>query len=274
MKVYGKAETAANSILCAFQSPSTLPAAIAPVFIRRKDGSPCRAWSWANQLLVALHGNSDARGFRQWQSVSRFVRKGQKSFCILSPVMKTREDDDGERKSFLPGFKGTAVFGLAQTDGELLSEVDPELLRWVEMLPLVDVAREWGLVVETYGGRSGATNGWYSGGNGTIALGVRNLSTWAHEMVHAADDRLGQLSAHEPKWRKETVAELGGAVLLECLGQPVDTDLGGCWEYVRSWCGHEGIKPVVASQRMLKRTCDLVSLVLDTAKRLADPAAV
>ena len=74
MRFYGKAEAAANSILRAFQSPSSLPAAIAPVFIQRKDGSPCRSWSWANQLLVALHGHSDARGFRQWQIAMRGSR--------------------------------------------------------------------------------------------------------------------------------------------------------------------------------------------------------
>lgn len=274
MKFYGKADAAANSILRAFQSPSTLPAAIAPVFIQRKDGSPCRAWSWANQLLVALNGHSDARGFRQWQSVNRFVRKGERSFTILSPVMKARETDDGEKESFLLGFKGTAVFGLSQTDGEPLPECDPELLRWVETLPLVDVAREWGLTVETYSGRSGAANGWYSGGHQTIALGVRNLSTWAHELIHAADDRLGQLQAHEAKWRKETVAELGGAILLECLGKPTDADLGGCWQYVQAWCAHDGIEPVVACQRMLKRTCDAVALVLETAERLSASSAV
>ncbi|MEZ6054814.1 MAG: hypothetical protein R3C02_26160 [Planctomycetaceae bacterium] len=268
MRFYGKAETAANSILRAFQSPSTLPAALAPVFIQRRDGAPCRAWSWSNQLLVALHGHPDARGFRQWQQVNRFVRKGEKSFCILSPVIKTRETDAGEKVSFLLGFKGTSVFGLSQTDGEALPEPDPELLRWVESLPLVDVAHDWGLSVETYSGRPQAANGWYHGGHRTIALGVRNLSTWCHELIHAADDRLGELSAHEPKWRKETVAELGGAILLECLGQPTDADLGGCWEYVRAWCAHDSIEPVDACQKMLKRTCDAVSLLLETADQL------
>jgi len=182
MKFYGKAETAANSILRAFQSPSSLPTAIAPVFIRRKDGSPCRSWSRANQFLVAMHGHSDARGFRQWQSVNRFVRKGERSFTILSPVLKTRETESGEKESFLLGFRGTAVFGLVQTDGEPLPEADLELPRWVESLPLVDVAREWGLTVETYSGRPTGANGWYSGGHQTIALGVRNLSTWTRRM--------------------------------------------------------------------------------------------
>ena len=72
-------------------------------------------------------------------------------------------------------------------------------------------------------------------------------------------------------WRKETVAELGGAVLLQCLRQTTDADVGGCWEYVCSWCSHDGIEPTVACQKMLKRTCDAVSLVLDAAERLTEP---
>ena len=60
MRFYGKAESAANSILRAFQSPSTLPAAIAPVFIQRKDGSPCRSWSCGAVLLECLGPTTDA----------------------------------------------------------------------------------------------------------------------------------------------------------------------------------------------------------------------
>ena len=51
-----------------------------------------------------------------------------------------------------------------------------------------------------------------------IAVGVKNLATWAHELIHAADDRLGNLTERGQHWRSETVAELGGAILLEALG--------------------------------------------------------
>jgi hypothetical protein len=65
MQFYGQSEQAANRILDTFKS-GKLPAALAPLFIRRTDGVPCRRWSWSNQLLTALAGTSDARGFRQW----------------------------------------------------------------------------------------------------------------------------------------------------------------------------------------------------------------
>ena len=50
MRVFGKAEQAIADILRAFENPATLPPRLAQVFIHRKDGSPCREWSWRNQL--------------------------------------------------------------------------------------------------------------------------------------------------------------------------------------------------------------------------------
>jgi len=91
VRFYGKAETAAKAILDAFQNPQELPKALAPIFIRRKDNVPCRAWSWSNQLIAALHGHADARGFRQWQEVGRHVKKGERGFPLLVPLTKRFE---------------------------------------------------------------------------------------------------------------------------------------------------------------------------------------
>jgi hypothetical protein len=94
MLLRGKAADAANDTLRAFQNPNELPAPLAQVFIRRGDNVPCRAWSWRNQLLAALHGHADARGFRQWELVGRHVRKGDKAFYILSPCVKVVTDEN------------------------------------------------------------------------------------------------------------------------------------------------------------------------------------
>ena len=90
MQFYGKAEQAAKRILSLFQS-GNVPKALAPMFIHRNDAKPCRAWSWSNQLIVALNGHDDARGFRQWQDVSRHVKKGEHGFPILCPCMVKRK---------------------------------------------------------------------------------------------------------------------------------------------------------------------------------------
>ena len=275
-RFHRRAEEAATRILEAFQA-GTVPKALAPVFVQRKDDVPCRAWSWSNQLLVALSGYSDARGYRQWQAVGRHVRKGQKAMHILCPCVGKRAEIDpdtgeGVERSFIRGFTSAPVFGFSQTDGDPLPGPDPAVARWLESLPLRQVAETWGLSIDAYNGRAGVALGKYRHGS-AIAVGVENLSTWAHELCHAADDRLGNLKERGQHWRSETVAELGGATLLEALGHDVESDRGGCWEYVSAYAKDTGIEPITACQRVLKRTCDAVALILDTAEELAGKEA-
>jgi hypothetical protein len=94
--------------------------------------------------------------------------------------------------------------------------------------------------VGVFGGKGVGCLGLYRRSKG-IALGVKNLSTWAHELVHAADDRNGSFKEMGQHWRSESVAGLGGAVLLELLGFCNDADLGGCWEYVQRYADQEKI---------------------------------
>jgi hypothetical protein len=101
-----------------------------------------------------------------------------------------------------------------------------------------------------------------------IDLGVKNLSTWAHELVHAADDRNGSLKEKGQHWRSEMVAELGGAVLLEILGFKQEADLGGCWEYIKEYAEGEKIAVAEGCMRVLDRTCAAVGLILDTAEQI------
>ena len=271
MKYYGKAEQAAQEILAAFQS-GNLPQALAQVFIHRGDHVPCRQWSWNNQLLVALHGYTEARGFRQWNEVGRWVKAGEKAFSILAPLSGTKTETDpatGQevKRPVIYGFKSIPVFGYEQTEGEPLPKGDPEVESWIVSLPLLDVAQAWGLSVQAYSGRDGATLGRYVLGKG-IAVGVKNLSTWAHELIHAADDKNGNLVERGQHWRSEVVAELGGAVLLECLGLSEDSDRGGCWVYVASYAQKAGIEPISACTQVIDRTCKAVALVLEEAARL------
>ena len=170
----------------------------------------------------------------------------------------------------------TLLSGHSQTDGEPLPDLNPELTEWVDRLPVIDVAREWGLTVDTFNGENARRFGYFTFSEDAhgIALGVQNLSTWAHEMIHAADKRLGSLTEKGQHWRSETVAELGGATLLNVLGFDHDADLGGCWEYVTAYAKDAETEPMIACQRVLKRLCDAVALILDTADELAAVKAV
>ncbi len=271
MKWYGKAESVATRIIDQFKS-GNIPKALAPIFIRRNDNIPCRAWSWANQLLAALAGHDDARSYLEWQKVGRHVRRGEHGFAILEPCkrkVKDRDADTGEERErmVLCGFRVGIRFGYEQTDGEPVAGRDHAANQFLDALPFVNVATAWGVKVKSYNGQDGDALGRYRRGE-SIAIGVENLATWAHELIHAADDRLGELKEHGQHWRSEIVAELGGAVLLCCTGREHDADLGGCWEYVQRYAKESGRESIDAVMHVLSRTCKAVALILQAADDL------
>ena len=274
MNFYGKAIDVADKIVKAFEA-GNVPKALAQTFITC-GGRHCDGYSWTNQMLVALGGYSDAMGFKQWLKVGRCVKKGEKATHILAPC--TRKIDDpktGEPRTIVTGFRVAVVFGLEQTtivNDELWAKhnkANAEAENRLEALPLRAVADAWGLTVKPYNGKTANALGWYRRGK-AIALGVENLSTWAHELCHAADDKAGKLVEHGQHWRSETVAELGGAILMLCLGYETDADLGGAWEYISKYATTAKIEPIKACMDVLKRTCDAVALILQTADGLGD----
>jgi hypothetical protein len=275
MKFYGThSKDVAKRIVEAFRNPEGLPQALAPVFIRRKDDVPCRRWSWHNQLLVALCGTVDARGIRQWNRAGRKVKKGSSAIWILAPCIRKitdESDDDREReRQIIYGFRSVPVFAVEDTEGEALPDGDDRYDSWVRDLPLLEVAADWGIHVGTYTHAGENPLGYYryaSNGSQAVMLGVENLATWAHELVHAADHRLTGLKG--ARWHKEIVAELGGAILLACLNRPHEADLGGAYSYIASYAREAGKDTVKACIEVIDHTCACVSLILDTAESAA-----
>ncbi len=267
MRMDNRARETADSILGAFQAPETLPKALAPIFIRRNDDLPCRRWSWRNQLLTALAGTSDARGYRQWQAADRHVKKGAKAFYILSPCIKKVEKPETDDTGIVvTGFRATPVFRLEDTDGADIPSGNPELDRWIAELPLRDVAESWGVTVSTYNGEPNRAHGQYSHGAQSIALGVQNVEVFLHELVHAAEYKLGNAVERGQHWRKETVAEFGAAVLAECLGLEHAKDFGGAYRYIEAYAKAAEKTVQSACMECLDRICQAVTLILDTAE--------
>ncbi len=272
MQLHGKhTKAVAERIIEAFKQPESLPKALAPIFIHRKDDIPCRRWSWHNQLLVALCGTVDARGIKQWNKIGRKVKKGAKAIWILAPCIKKvpEEGDTGEEKErqIVYGFRSVPVFAAEDTEGDALPEGDDRYDSWARKLPLAEVAEAWGVNVGTFSHHGGNPLGYYrhaSSGDQAVMLGVENLSTWAHELVHAADHRVTNLKG--AKWHKEIVAELGGAILLECLGMAHDADLGGAFDYIERYATDAKKDTVRACIQVLDRVCNCVKLILDTAE--------
>ena len=275
MKLYGKhTQEVANRILESFKHHEQLPPALSQVFIHRKDDIPCARWSWHNQLLVALSGTADARGIRQWRAVNRTIKKGSHALWILAPCSKkiTAEDDDGNEttRNIIYGFRSVPVFAMEDTEGDPIPTTDNQYDQWIAQLPFVEVAQAWNINVGAYTHTGNAPLGFYrysAAGDKAIMLGTENLSTFTHELVHAADHRLNKLQGS--KSHREIVAEFGGAVLLECLGRRTDADLGGAYDYIKQYAQDEKKSEVQCCMHLLRRICDCVNLILTTAETMA-----
>ncbi len=280
MKFYGKSKDVCEGIIERFKT-GDLPEALKPIFVNRSDNVPSSAWSFTNRFIMAIHGTYDARGFKQWNNAGRKVMKGAKAFYILGPcIRKIKETDPetGEEITFplLYGFKSIPVFAIENTeihDAEKWGKcggVDTNEENRLKDLPLHEVAKFWGLNVTSYNGTKGKSLGYYTHGS-TIALGVENLSTWVHELTHAADDKNGTLTkkpGQQPD--NEVVAELGGAVILSIMGLDYDADLGGAWDYVKSYSKNDKDKAIKACVGLVNRICGCVDLIFKTATELTE----
>jgi hypothetical protein len=80
--------------------------------------SPCNVWL----ILMSQPNASYVAGFKKWQSMGRFVRKGERGIPILAPIITTITNDKGEEEQRLVGFKIVYVFDASQTNGEPLPE--------------------------------------------------------------------------------------------------------------------------------------------------------
>ena len=144
---------------------------------------PASKWSLLNRTIMFLSGTSDARGFRQWNEVGRRVKRGSKSFTILAPrFVKNQTEDEEEMEPVLAGFLAVPVFRVEDTDGEPLDYQTIELPE----LPLMELAREWGISVKAVPGNY-LYSGYFSQDRKEIGLASKEESIFFHELAHYAD---------------------------------------------------------------------------------------
>ena len=194
------------------------------------------------------------------------MKKGEKAQAsILIPLIgKVDDDDDGEdnQRTRIYGFKGAAVFDITQTEGEPVDEFSHPHEQLIADLPLIDVARKWGLAVDTYSGQGHKYQGLYSKTKNAILLGVENENTWLHELIHAADDRRGNLKEHGQHWRSETVAQLGATVLAKMIGREDIADEGKTYRYIKQYAAGANKSVESACLEVINRTATAIELIL------------
>lgn len=180
-----------------------------------------------NNLMLILSQRPDAThvaGYRTWQQLGRFVKKGAKGILIFAPVVRRRQDGDEETEADstvkLAGFRGVYVFDQSDTDGSpmaQLSKCEGDPRGYTERLKEFVVAR--GIRLE-YSDSIHPAQGRCSPGNITLLPGLvpaEEFSTLAHEVGHLLlhqTDRRTQTT----KRVRETEAEAVAFVVCSSVG--------------------------------------------------------
>jgi len=224
---------AMNKVLEAIENEKLEYVALA---IFKGNGKPSDKWSFFNRFLMYAVGTTDARGFKQWQQVGRYVKKGAKAFYILAPIKKKvpvvvkeevkEVDEEGnevirvvEKVIYvekLVGFKPVPVFRYEDTYGKPLKQEEFNVEIPCEFEPLI---KELGLNITT-APFNGNYYGCYKPYRKEIELASPELIVFLHELTHAVDHKLNNLKG--TKEEKEVIAEFGAAVIAYMLGYKVD----------------------------------------------------
>lgn len=207
-----------------------------------------------------LSGTADARGFRQWNDVNRYVKKGAKAIYILVPRIEKRkietDDGDDEEQEILRGFLAKPVFRVEDTEGDPL---DYHHIKLPE-LPLIETAQEWGISVKAVPGNY-RYYGYFSQARKEIGLASKDETVFFHELAHAAHFRIRGKTESRDNWKDEIIAELVAAVLCKMVGKS-SRYLGNNYKYIQHYAEKQNLSPVKACLKVIRDVEMVLDLIL------------
>jgi len=271
------AGNAVQKILEAFES-GNIPKAIAYSTFTPPSNIPAYKWTRKNRALAFLQGTGDARGFKQWKDVGRYVKKGAKSIYILGPIIRKSNNVQVEinatgneiiaNDTECIGFFGIPVFRMEDTEGDPLEYSTLE----TSSLPFAEVAKKWGLEVIS-GSFNGEYYGYFSPDKKEIVMATDEEKTFLHELAHAAHYRIDPKAADAPSWQKEIIAELSAGALLYMLGK--EPQIGNHFRYIKSHAEEADLDPLKACMKILDGCLDVIEAITTeaTADRFSVAAA-
>jgi len=245
-----------NSILQRFET-GDIPEAIAYSMFPFLD-VPSARWSLLNRTLMFLSATMDARGYKQWHNVNRYVKKGSKAFYIIVPYLKTIEDELDERKYTLKGFGVKAVFRVEDTDGEPLEYENIEL----PDVPLMERAEEWGISVRAIPGNY-QYYGYFSVDRKEIAIATNQECVFFHELAHCADYLLnGRLKKGQDPLQ-EIIAELSAHALAIIVGKSAEDTVGNSYRYIQKYADQLNMSLHTACLKVMSQVEQVLNLILN-----------
>lgn len=252
-----KVKQVLNVILESFKS-GKIPESVAMASFPLPD-TPSSKWSFTNRTLMFLAGTADARGYRQWKEVNRWVKKGAEAIYILVPCFIKKVDEHGNEKKLLHYFKTTPVFMYEQTEGEPL---DYEQISLPDF-PLIKRAEEWGISVKAVP-RDYRYLAYYSSDSNEIALATPEEKVFFHELAHASHEKIkGHLKGGQDPLQ-EIVAELSAQALCRLVGKRTTDTTGNSFQYIERYAKQLKKSAHYACLYVMSETEKVLNLILNS----------
>ena len=239
-------------------------------------------YSFNNTMLIAMQ-RPDATlvtSYKNWQSMGRQVMKGEKGITIIAPApykkMKEKEvldenqrpimGTDGKPKTekvevTVPHFKAVTVFDIAQTSGEPIQTLAPELLTAAvqDFDSFMQAIQKISPVPIRFDEIDGNANGYYHNADKEIVIkkGLsesQTLKTAIHEIAHAKlHDReiMESLGVEKDRLTKEVEAE--SVAYCVCSSFGLDTS-DYSFPYIAGWSSSREMKEMKASMDVIRKT--------------------
>ena len=239
-------------------------------------------YSFNNTMLIAMQ-RPDATlvtSYKNWQSMGRQVMKGEKGITIISPApykkMKEKEvldenqrpimGTDGKPKTeqvevTVPHFKAVTVFDIAQTSGEPIQTLAPELLTAAvqDFDSFMQAIQKISPVPIRFDEIDGNANGYYHNADKEIVIkkGLsesQTLKTAIHETAHAKlhdKEIMESLGVEKDRLTKEVEAE--SVAYCVCSSFGLDTS-DYSFPYIAGWSSSREMKEMKASMDVIRKT--------------------
>ena len=239
-------------------------------------------YSFNNTMLIAMQ-RPDATlvtSYKNWQSMGRQVMKGEKGITIIAPApykkMKEKEvldenqrpimGTDGKPKTeqvevTVPHFKAVTVFDIAQTSGEPIQTLAPELLTAAvqDFDSFMQAIQKISPVPIRFDEIDGNANGYYHNVDKEIVIkkGLsesQTLKTAIHETAHAKlhdKEIMESLGVEKDRLTKEVEAES----VAYCVCSSFDLDTSDySFPYIAGWSSSREMKEMKASMDVIRKT--------------------